>query len=245
MGAVTKAITIDEPFPALVVAGIKGWETRGNPPAGEMCPAGVRPLPGCAIERGERIAIHASARLPLDVDALKASGLHLGEWSMGPLRHVGVENEYDCERCPDPEDGNWDPECWALNRFDPALLRDEGAHGWSFVAWLPTSAVVCTARVVDALPIIDAHLGWTGEGDTPPGAVLVSTVYDSLGVVTGVGTGDDVTDYIEDQLPYGHWEPGGWAWELDDVEPLAGPIPCRGRQGVWRLPEDVAEEINR
>lgn len=210
MGAVTKAITIDEPFPALVVAGIKGWETRGNPPAGEMCPPGVRPLPGCRINRGERIAIHASARRP-------AAGMRLG------LDHPVTTAE------------------WLVDDSRARLLdlcNEEALP-------LPTSAIVATVRVVDVLPIIDAHLGWTGEGDTPPGAVLVSTVYDSLEVVTGIGTGDDVTDYIEDQLPYGHWEPGGWAWELDDVEPLAEPIPCRGRQGVWRLPEDVAEEINR
>ena len=58
---VSLAITIDQPYPALIVAGVMGWETRGNPPAGEMCPPGVRPLPGCAIERGERIARHADA----------------------------------------------------------------------------------------------------------------------------------------------------------------------------------------
>lgn len=213
-----KAITLDQPYPALIVAGVKGWETRGNPPAGEMCPAGVRPLPGCAIERGERIAIHASAR---------PSRLWVG-------RVFATEAEADAD---------------VVNALDSAGVDwsepDDDGYSVPLLDWLPTSAIVCTARVVDALPIIDAHLGWPGDGDTPPGAVLVDDLNAWLEVVTGIRTGDDVSDDITDQIPYGHWTPGGWAWELDEVEALAEPIPCRGRQGVWRLPDDVAEEINR
>jgi hypothetical protein len=210
---VSLAITIDQPFPALIVAGVKRFETRGNPPAGEMCPPGVRPLPGCRINRGERIAIHASARLP-------KAGTEVGSWT------VERWHENDSLGC-------------AVDSTPGA------AYGHRRPLHLPTSAIVCTARVVDALPIVDAHLGWPGDGDTPTGAVLVDDLTDWLEVVTGIGTGDDVSDDISGQLPYGIWTPGGWAWELDDVEPLADPIPCRGRQGVWRLPEDVAEEINR
>ena len=207
---VSLAITIDQPYPALIVAGVKRFETRGNPPAGEMCPPGVRPLPGCRINRGERIAIHASARRP-------AAGMRLG------LDHPVTTAE------------------WLVDDSRARLLdlcNEEALP-------LPTSAIVATARVVDALPIIDAHLGWPGDGDTPPGAVLVDDLNAWLEVVTGIRTGDDVSDDITDQIPYGHWTPGGWAWELDEVEALAEPIPCRGRQGVWRLPDDVAEEINR
>jgi hypothetical protein len=33
--------------------------------------------------------------------------------------------------------------------------------------------------------------------------------------------------------------PGQWHWELTDVRPLAGPVPCRGAQRLWGLPIDV------
>lgn len=31
----------------------------------------------------------------------------------------------------------------------------------------------------------------------------------------------------------GHWEPGRFAWRLEDAAPLARPVPTRGRQGLW------------
>jgi hypothetical protein len=38
--------------------------------------------------------------------------------------------------------------------------------------------------------------------------------------------GHDITD----QLPYGEFYPGRWAWLLRDPQPLAEPIPMRGAQ---------------
>jgi hypothetical protein len=35
-------------------------------------------------------------------------------------------------------------------------------------------------------------------------------------------------------------EPGRFHWTLADPQPLATPIPMRGRQRLWRLPADVA-----
>ena len=57
-----KALTVAQPWASLIVAGTKTIETRPSPPNGPMRPDGVRGLPGLAIERGERIAIHAGAR---------------------------------------------------------------------------------------------------------------------------------------------------------------------------------------
>jgi hypothetical protein len=34
-------------------------------------------------------------------------------------------------------------------------------------------------------------------------------------------------------------EPDVWHWTLADPEPLAEPIPMKGRLGLWRLPDDV------
>ena len=53
-------ITLYQPYASLAIAGIKTWETRGNPPHGDMCPEGVRGLPGKRINAGDRILIHAA-----------------------------------------------------------------------------------------------------------------------------------------------------------------------------------------
>jgi hypothetical protein len=36
---------------------------------------------------------------------------------------------------------------------------------------------------------------------------------------------------------------GQWHIELADVRPLAKPVACRGRLGLWRLPEDVETAV--
>ncbi len=71
-----KAIVIRQPWATLVMLGVKTIETRGFPPNGPMRPDGVRGLPGLAIERGERIAIVAGAKAP-------EQGLRLG--AAGPI----------------------------------------------------------------------------------------------------------------------------------------------------------------
>jgi hypothetical protein len=34
-----------------------------------------------------------------------------------------------------------------------------------------------------------------------------------------------------------------WHWELDDVRPLATPVPCLGALGPWHLPEEVEAAV--
>lgn len=59
-----KAISIDQPMPTAIILGLKGWETRTGPPAGDMCPDGVRPTPGHSLNRGDRVLLHATRRVP-------------------------------------------------------------------------------------------------------------------------------------------------------------------------------------
>ncbi len=42
---------------------------------------------------------------------------------------------------------------------------------------------------------------------------------------------------------FGNYEPGRFGWVLADVTPLAVPIPCRGQQGLFELPADVAAAL--
>lgn len=227
-----KALTVAQPWASLIAHGAKTIETRPSPPNGPMRPDGVRGLPGAALERGERIAIHAAVSAPTPAlfppHGRMTSDLVIGRWA-DPVRHLD-----DCE-CLDPEEGSWSDACWALNDFDPAVLRDEGAHGWSLAFYMPLGAVVCTAVVSDALPIIDWSLGWTGPGDTPRAAIRA---WDSA-TIRLIDEAVPIDQVLDDQAPLGDFSPGRWGWLLTDIR-RCDPVPCKGRQGVWRLPDDIA-----
>lgn len=35
------------------------------------------------------------------------------------------------------------------------------------------------------------------------------------------------------------WHFGPYCWELDEIRVFVEPVPCKGAQGLWRLPADV------
>jgi hypothetical protein len=39
------------------------------------------------------------------------------------------------------------------------------------------------------------------------------------------------------------WWIGPIGWVLSDVRALATPVPCKGRLGLWTLPDDVAAKV--
>ena len=39
------------------------------------------------------------------------------------------------------------------------------------------------------------------------------------------------------------WFCGPFGWVLDDIIALPSPIPCRGAQGLWDVPDDVLKEM--
>ena len=101
---------------------------------------------------------------------------------------------------------------------------------------LPLGRVVCTARVTEAL-----HIG--GPFAPGRGARIETDGRNVQRVWPGHAGFLHRTD-LSDQLPYGDWRPGRWAWRLDNVEPCE-PFPVTGRQGVFRLPDAVAERMGR
>lgn len=43
-----------------------------------------------------------------------------------------------------------------------------------------------------------------------------------------------IADTISDQeRAFGDYSPGRFAWILEDIEPLAQPVPAKGKQGLW------------
>jgi hypothetical protein len=50
-----------------------------------------------------------------------------------------------------------------------------------------------------------------------------------------------VTGFVhESESPRSPWFGGPYGWTLDEVIALPAPVPCRGAQGLWRVPDDVA-----
>jgi hypothetical protein len=76
-----------------------------------------------------------------------------------------------------------------------------------------------------------------GRGETqalrhPLGAVIaVAELVDVRRI-----TSPEAFGYVlgANEIAFGDWTPGRYAWLLANVRPLAEPIPARGAQGLWR-----------
>lgn len=40
------------------------------------------------------------------------------------------------------------------------------------------------------------------------------------------------------ELEFGDYTPGRWAWILEDIQALPEPVPAKGMQGIWEWKED-------
>ncbi len=206
-----KAIVVYQPHAALTALGIKTIETRPAPPNGPMRPAGIRGLPGLAVEPGERIAIVAGASKPKPNDIRPMLDLWMastGESWFKAMVRIGGDS------------------------------FDSGA--------LPRGAVVCTVTVPDALRITAPGVRRRGDH-----AILANVPHEGdlphqRGGLWAIGITPAFPrnpNHLPAQLPLGDFTVGRWGWLLTDVE-LCDPIPCKGKQGVFRLPDDVAERVS-
>lgn len=84
---------------------------------------------------------------------------------------------------------------------------------------LPRGVIVATAELVDCLPIV-------GHGDQQQlPFIRVDTPFLWLEEYDG-------TEHLDDQLPFGIWDPGRWAWRLEDIKPTNHRCPwCWGERG--------------
>lgn len=91
---------------------------------------------------------------------------------------------------------------------------------------LPLGAIVATANLLDCVPIVDDGAARNcvdvRVGHPEAGAVLRLDRTEPGWPTTLVET---ITDVL-DQLPYGDFTPGRWAWLLDDVKPTTERCPA-------------------
>lgn len=201
-----RAITLWQPWASLIAIGAKTIETRS------WSTAYRGPL---AIHAGATLA--GIAGLPGDCE-----GNEEGGWRYG---YVGAYQASYCHRSIDGEGTRG--ETWMV-KFDASDPDPD------FDGQLPLGAVVATCELVDCAPIGGPMEFRTGifEGDGPGRHVVI---HDQIrGRLMLDDPNGRVTD-ISDQLPYGDFMLGRWAWLLADIRPLAEPVPCRGRQGLWDI----------
>lgn len=114
---------------------------------------------------------------------------------------------------------------------------------------LPLGVVLAVAELVDCCPIGGTHSFSTGlvEGETPETAG--QDVIVNHGHLVDEGHGRLVldrwqgpSDVLDDQLPFGDWGDGRYGWRLENVRPV-DPVPVKGRQGLWNLPEEIEREV--
>lgn len=93
--------------------------------------------------------------------------------------------------------------------FDEALAA-AGITSWKD---LPTGVIVATCTLIGCVP--------TGRIQERTGGVWPRF------------------PLTEQEMAFGDYTSGRWAWLLDDVRPLVTPIPAKGSLGLWECPLEV------
>ena len=202
-----RALTLHQPWASLIAIGAKTMETRS----------------WSTSYRGP-LAIHAGAAPVARTLPENSVGEYcVGQTTVGETRHVK-----ECA-CPDPDDGEWDPRCEALNRWVSALVHDEGAHGWTVAGELPFGAIVATCELVDVVPIVGP------DSESAPCVVVEANGRLSFwSGAAGYWSGEQDERDVTSERSYGNFTLGRFAWILADVTPLEVPIPAKGHKGLWR-----------
>jgi hypothetical protein len=114
-------------------------------------------------------------------------------------------------------------------------------------------------KVLDAIinAITEAFGHWSRNWDNIPlGSIIAVAELTECWKITDNGhtVGSDKAARIEggkyggrvniiegDEILFGDWTPGRYAWELANINMLPKPIPAKGKQGLWRweVPEGV------
>ncbi len=56
-------------------------------------------------------------------------------------------------------------------------------------------------------------------------------------------TSEFIEAQSEVELLCGHWEPGRFAWKLENLHPFSEPMPIKGKQGLWKILPDEFEQL--
>ena len=69
--------------------------------------------------------------------------------------------------------------------------------------------------------------------------VAVADLVDCLPMTEDLIDSMSVTERV-----FGDWCSGRFAWQLENIRPLKEPVPYKGMQGLWTLPDDIKLETS-
>lgn len=76
----------------------------------------------------------------------------------------------------------------------------------------------------------------------PLGAIVATCRLDRASEIT-VESAEQLFERNLQEFEFGNYEPGRWAWVLKDVEQLAEPVPFRGSQGTFDVPDQLRHRV--
>lgn len=129
------------------------------------------------------------------------------------------------------KNSNYSPEAWAADdHFTSVLLQSKKPWPqiWDF---MPLGKVIAVAELVNCWYIVH-HPGTNVDA-----AKHIEVGAESL---TTDKHAPDFADYIvptEQEILFGDWTPGRYAWQLENVHQLVTPIPAKGMQRLWNWDE--------
>lgn len=76
-------------------------------------------------------------------------------------------------------------------------------------------------------------------------------VSNTRGAIVGVGrlvsvrlmTNELIGEQTAVERAFGNWQPGRFAWFLENMTPLEEPLKLKGRQSMWTLPKSIEDEL--
>lgn len=85
----------------------------------------------------------------------------------------------------------------------------------AFTGDIPTGMIIAKCQLVDCVKMADWKLN--------NGLRVIEATLENGQVVTG------------NELEFGDYAPGRYAWILDNIRPLETPIPAKGKLGLWEF----------
>lgn len=95
---------------------------------------------------------------------------------------------------------------------------------------LARGAVVGTAVLANCVPMVEFDENGVRDSQIHGGDHLC---IDGSTLMLFTDADDMEGEDVSDQLPFGRFEPGGWAWLLADAERFVDPVPEPGRPYIW------------
>jgi hypothetical protein len=110
--------------------------------------------------------------------------------------------------------------------------------------WMPPKSLIGQRIAIHAGKKYDPDDAATIASASVTPMNLLAEARQPTGIVCTVVLAGVVTKADNPRERFGFWWAGPVGWVLEDVQRLPEPIPCRGAQGLWDVPADIAARIS-